>query len=429
MLLVSGCGGNARYTIDRMTHPAVYDDEFHPFDRGSMADLPFDGILYVTDRRPASEDDKERFYLNERSEFVHAGVASVGFDGTDISWDEARRLALAKTRTDQFPLYVDSVDELGVLHDVLPYGNWSDRDSLSENPVADDEFVRLIDAKLADSVEKEITVYVHGFKVEFENPVLVATEFWHFQGYDGAFIAFAWPSSPSVMAYFKDIETAVASGGVLRRLIEFLAANTRAERINLIGYSAGTRVVIDAMNRMALSWGGLSDAELRKKLKLGVVSLIGSDYDRWLFAQHIEDGMLRVPTLLNVYMSNADGALASSSRVLGHNRLGQLMDGTLVSKATREHIRDLDNLFFIDVSHAPHYDARNGHSYFRASAWVSSDILMATEYELTAGRRGLILEPDNIHWTFPDDYVKRLRNRIYAVNPDLGNEAFGSAGD
>ena len=89
--------------------------------------------------------------------------------------------------------------------------------------------------------------------------------------------------------------------------------------------------------------------------------------------------------------------------------------------------RELDNLFFIDVSHAPNYDARNGHSYFRASPWVSSDLLMTTEYALTPEQRGLILEPDEIHWTFPDDYVAELRAAIYRANPVVAEKAFGPA--
>lgn len=424
-LVLGACAGGGPYTVDRMLHPAVYDQSFSPFDTGSMADLPYEGLLYVTDRRKAGPDDKERFYVTDRSDLVHAGVAQVAFDGTDITWEEARKLALAKTGTDQFPLYVESVRDLGVLEGVLPYGQWSDLEKLAQHARADEEFVDLVNAKLATSRKKNIDIYVHGFKVVFENPVLVAAEFWHFQGYDGVFIAYAWPSSPSVFAYFKDIETAVASGGVLRGLIELLSQETDAERINIIGYSAGTRVVIDSLNRLALSYRGLDDDALREHARIGNVSLIGSDYDRWLFAQHIEDGMLRIPDMLNVYMSDDDGALRSSRRFLGHDRLGSLMDGTLVSPATREHIRGLDNLFFIDVSHAPNYDARNGHSYLRASPWVSSDLLMTTEYRLAPAQRGLVLEDDRIHWTFPDDYIERLRASIYDVDPELGQQSFG----
>jgi hypothetical protein len=40
--------------------------------------------------------------------------------------------------------------------------------------------------------------------------VLVASELWHFMGYRGAFIAYAWPSTPRVLAYMSDLELVAA---------------------------------------------------------------------------------------------------------------------------------------------------------------------------------------------------------------------------
>jgi esterase/lipase superfamily enzyme len=73
------------------------------------------------------------------------------------------------------------------------------------------EFVREIETRLARSPVKDIYIYVHGYKVNFENPLLVASEKWHFLGHEGAFIAFSWPSTPARLAYMKDIETARVS--------------------------------------------------------------------------------------------------------------------------------------------------------------------------------------------------------------------------
>ncbi|NIT60672.1 MAG: alpha/beta hydrolase, partial [Aliifodinibius sp.] len=50
-------------------------------------------------------------------------------------------------------------------------------------------------------------IYVHGYKVVFENPMLVATELWHFLGYDGVMVGYAWPSTPSRWAYLRDTDT------------------------------------------------------------------------------------------------------------------------------------------------------------------------------------------------------------------------------
>ena len=93
---------------------------------------------------------------------------------------------------------------------------------------------------------------MHGYKVVFENPLLVAAELWHFLGYDGVFIAYAWPSTPKKLAYFSDLETTSLSAYNLRIFLEYLARETDAENIHIIGYSAGTRLVINALNQLAL---------------------------------------------------------------------------------------------------------------------------------------------------------------------------------
>jgi esterase/lipase superfamily enzyme len=65
-------------------------------------------------------------------------------------------------------------------------------------------FADAINAKLAHSRSKDIVVYVHGYKVPFENPLLVATE--------------------------------------LRQFISYLRRRTAAERIHVVGVSSGASV-------------------------------------------------------------------------------------------------------------------------------------------------------------------------------------------
>jgi esterase/lipase superfamily enzyme len=63
----------------------------------------------------------------------------------------------------------------------------------ASNPPTDagPRFAKAINAQLDQSGRKDVYVYVHGYKVVYENPVLVASELWHFLGYKGAFIAYA----------------------------------------------------------------------------------------------------------------------------------------------------------------------------------------------------------------------------------------------
>jgi len=158
-----------------------------------------------------------------------------------LSWSDARQLSLAKPRRMPYRLQVEAVEELGILPDsasaltdpaLLP----ADRDA------ATTAFADAINAKLAHSRSKDIVVYVHGYKVPFENPLLVATELWHFMGYDGVVIPSSWPSIPRLLAYFSDVETTGLSARYLRQFISYLHRRTAAERIHVVGVSSGASV-------------------------------------------------------------------------------------------------------------------------------------------------------------------------------------------
>jgi hypothetical protein len=67
-LLLSGCASTVWDEINLMPAPDVYaDGRLDPLpDREPMELIPYGGILYATDRRPAGEDDNENYYVNDR---------------------------------------------------------------------------------------------------------------------------------------------------------------------------------------------------------------------------------------------------------------------------------------------------------------------------------------------------------------------------
>ena len=92
------------------------DGGFDPFtDDTPIESLPDFSLLYTTLRKPAGEDDRERFYTNDRGKALLAGVARVEVGRKDFTWEEARRVSLAKNRPDRYPLEVTEVRDLGVI--------------------------------------------------------------------------------------------------------------------------------------------------------------------------------------------------------------------------------------------------------------------------------------------------------------------------
>ena len=418
---IAACGSNKPppNQVYLMPAPGIYEEgKIDPFiDNDPISRGVQPGILYATDRAVAAEDDKKYdYYTHERGRVLRLGEAytKLGIDET-ITWEEARRISLLKNRTDNYPLEVTGIDEFGILERTIPPFNTTHERSAEPFNRLEEE----IRERLARSRIKDVYIYVHGYKVNFENPVLVASELWHFLGYNGAFIAYSWPTKFSIWAYVADLENATNSARYLRTLILEIAGIPEVERIHVIGYRAGTRLVSRTLADLGMYGYQKSKEEIFARVKLGNVILIGSDVDRNIMGGYLLDGALRIPEALTVYQSRADGALNMSRRVFRLERSGQVVDkGPLTAEETKW-FKEHPELRLIDVSHAEGGTDHGGHSYFRTSPWVSSDILMTLMYNLSPAERGLVQPEDLPLWDFPDDYVERLRKSLVEVNPAL----------
>jgi esterase/lipase superfamily enzyme len=317
-------------------------------------------------------------------------------------------MSLLKNRTDNYPLKVVGVEELGILDRSIT--EFTDPAMVPPGPRQPAErYAAFINAKLNSSRRKDIFIYVHGYKVVFENPLLV--------------IAYAWPSTPDRWAYFADIETAELTAHNLRVFLKYLAQETEAERIHIIGYSAGTRVVINTLLQLALLFVEEDHSSIQDKLRIGHVILVGSDFDRQLFGAYLVDGLLKVPDTLSVYMSKSDRALGLSRWLFRRDRLGQMWQGRQIHPATVDFLRQAENLHIINVTDAEGSARGNGHAYFRKSPWASSDILVSLLYNLKPAERGLKKDAELPIWTFPSDYIQKLRAVLMAANPELPKDA------
>ena len=420
--VLSACAADdAREEIRLMPPPGVYEEAaVDPFwDKSPGADFPRQDILYATLRAPA-EGKRPGFYGNDWDEALRVGTAKLEVGSFKLTWADIRRLTLRRDSSKRPILRVDAVDEFGPLDSV--------RQTFAEKPASkekarepDKRFASEINRRLARSKSKDIFIYVHGYNVGFENPVLVTAKLWHYLAYDGVAIAFSWPSNRGFLVYLRDSEGAVVAAFTFRRFLEYLADATDARRINVVGYSAGTRLVAETLGQLALRYHDTKSADIRKRLRLGKVMLIGGDVDRALVCAYINDGALRIPEQLAIYVSETDSALDFSRNVFsGRDRLGHAISEGFPEHVT-EFIRQQTNLAVIDVSEAEEADFGNGHSYFRKSPWVSSDILTSLSFGLRPADRGLVQDAKSATWRFPADYITRLRAAVLSANPALAN--------
>ena len=423
ILALTACATPKPYQISMMPSPDVFaDGAYNPFpDSDPDKWVPYGGMLYATDRKPVDDETRTaevQFYQNQRGFLLRLGVGKITVKKEGVTWEEVRQTSLLKGRSEDYPLAVTSVDEYGILES--SYSIFTDPSLIESRPgQAEMRFAAAINEKLAQSTFKDICIYVHGYKVLFDNPLLVATELWHFFGYDGVFIAYAWPSTPKATAYFSDLETAALSAHNLRKLIEYLSEKTDVGKIHIVGYSAGTRLVIEALNQISLMHTDQQNDEFQKKYNIGNVILTGSDFDRQLFGMFLDDGLSDVAERYTIYMSGTDKALGLSEWLFGRNRLGQMWDEAKLSPAAVEYLQSRPDINFINATNASSADSGNGHAYFRKSPWVSSDVLMTLAYDYGPDARGLELSTESPTWTFPADYDQRLRAILLEAHPEL----------
>lgn len=404
-VFLAACGGGGGNSLNLMPSPEIYtvaDVDPYP-DEGSRQLVQQAPLFYVTDREPAAPGDNVPHYSSERGLLLRAGTANVSLSPEIKSWDEMRAITLSKQRPGRYRLSLEGVSEIGPLP--------TDGAEYLDNPPSAGEmaangraFAQKINAQLAASGSRDIFIYIHGYKNAFERPVLVSRELQHFLGYRGAFISFGWPATPNNFAYFKDLETANATVRNLRQLLAYLSENTKARKIHLLGYSAGSRLAFEATYQIALT----KKAGRASNIRLGQVILVGSDIDPSYFGQALADGLLEVPDQFTVYSSGKDSALGLASLVFARPSLGQIWSGAELNPALNRTLTDLRKLSLIDVTDAEASTAGNGHGYFRSSPWVSSDIFLSLLIQRPPGERGLTRANGNPVWQFPEDYPQRL---------------------
>ena len=428
LLTITSCASLPIDQVNLMPAPDVFGDGLlNPLPKiNPFPNLPYKGVLYATDRRPARDGDPENYYTNDRGLFVRLGVAKVAVGDRHFDWEYARNISMLKTRSDKLPVRIDFVEEWGLLGSTVPY--WADINLMFPDgppPDATSRFVDAINAQLTLSKKKHVYIYVHGYKVVYENPVLIASELWHFLGYNGAFIAYAWPSTPSTFAYIKDSDTSSGYARNLRLLLETIAEQTDVDQIHLIGYSNGTRLVTRALEQLSLIYQGKSAEEIYEKLRIHNVILVGSDLDRGVFTSYLSDRLLNVQRHMTIYMSGTDKALGVSHFLTRRQRLGQMFGsagGEMTPWGRKALVELADQISLINVTSAEGAGSSNGHGYFRSSPWVSSDILMTLSYGLKPKQRGLVDEEGLPMYTFPPDFINRLWGAIEKVDPEFARD-------
>jgi len=207
------------------------------------------------------------------------------------------------------------------------------------------------------------------------------------------------------------METAAFTAQHFRMLLLYLAQIPDVGRIHILSYSAGARIVSQALHEIRLMAHGLPAVDIHAGLKIGRVIFTAPDIDMMLFAARYRDGFEDIAESISIYTNANDTALNWALRFFGWPRLGAPGELGLTPEELKS-LKGIRKTDIIDVAAAEETATGNGHGYFIKSPWVSTDILLTLKYGSPPSQRGLSKPAGGTVWEFPENYPENIRDLI-----------------
>ncbi len=363
-------------------------------------------VFYATNRKPVSPGSPGHYSAAE-SEAVTLGIADVVLGSPGWDWNQL----VASDLTDQIdnprPARVQQIREFGPMR-----GN-------AELTESERAFVAAINDHLALTGNQDLTLYVHGYRVTFDEVTVLMASFARYLGHS-ATVSFQWPTNLYFWNYLTDCPRALKYIPHIERLID-LATRTQAVRLNLVAYSCGSPLLAEALIRLRARYPDAGPDDLQKRFRIGNVIFAASDIDVKTFATDGFPAIRQLAEQIIVYVSRKDEALAFSAFLARTSRVGrpnvkELSQEELDAFATDPTFEVID---VTEVQGAHELHGMKGHGYWFANDWVSSDVTISMRYPVPAKQR--CLRPGSAHnvWLLPDNYPDCLVQRLIETYPDL----------
>jgi esterase/lipase superfamily enzyme len=284
-------------------------------------------IFYVTNRSLADDGVKAEYFGDQRGT-VHYGTCSVRFTP------------------------VPGAEELTY------YGQFSPpreiRQFIGAREMSATQFREEIAKRTREAGGRELVAYFHGYNTGFIKACRRAATLARTLQDDGDLVLFSWPSAGSAVSYTRDESNAEWSQADIENFLAGLIDTVGASDVQLVGYSMGARVLVDALVHMQPRH---EDAVAFDRLVL-----IAPDIDTAMFRAILPVLRMRVHSI-TLYASRNDTALKLSRQIHGYPRLGE----------AGADLPLLEGVETIDVSNARRYSF-SGHIYHLYNPAVSADL-------------------------------------------------------
>lgn len=376
--------------------------DIDPANRTSTAEL-----LYFTDRAPETAKDGSQAYSVDRSTSLAFGTVGISF-GDDLSWDELAEASGTKKRDHKIKLEIEEIQEIARFPETpLPFrmtetGIEVMPESMASQNAATEEVKAVLRSRLAATDDKEVTLFIHGFKNEFHHAALAMTDVWHFTGRKGVPIIYTWPAgNDGMFGYFRDRESGEFSVFHLKETLRLLTSMPEIERIHIIAHSRGTDIMATALRELIIETRAAGHNP-RESLRIENLILAAPDLDfgvvrQRLAAEKFGPAMGRI----TVYINRGDQALGISQLLMSGLRFGKLGPDDM-TESDKQFFSRVKNVAFVNVDGV---SGLLGHSYYRMHPGVLSDIAIAIRERLMPGDSGRPLIHEGINfWRLKKDY-------------------------
>jgi esterase/lipase superfamily enzyme len=175
-------------------------------------------------------------------------------------------------------------------------------------------FLERVAASVAKSPAKEAFIFIHGYKVSFEDAARRTGQIAFDLHFVGAPIFYSWPSNGKLADYLKDETNITWSTPHFQTFLSLLSQHSGAKRIHIIAHSMGNRAVCDALK--ALSYDSNSN------LKFNHLVLAAPDIDADTFRE-LAATLQRLSGRITLYESSKDKAIQASKKIHGNPRAGE----------------------------------------------------------------------------------------------------------
>jgi esterase/lipase superfamily enzyme len=245
-------------------------------------------------------------------------------------------------------------------------------------------FLASLSARVRASPQRNAFIFVHGYKVTFEDAARRTGQMAYDLGFEGAAVFYSWPSQGLLSGYLVDASNIEWSQSHIKAfLLDFLAGSA-AENVYLIAHSMGSRALARAV-------AGIIAERPDLAAKLREIILTAPDIDAAVFRSDIAPALASGGRPVTLYASSDDLALEASEKINGYPRAGDSGDGLVVVKG----VETIDATG-VDTGFVKH-------AYFADNRSALSDMYYLIKTGARAAQRFGLVEIDTTagrHWAF-----------------------------